>query len=116
MEIKINKKAIPNLLNLLGKALLENQDIKLIKTTNPDNKIIEFVELCIGDEKFLIDSYSNPIERESLQDISADIKPFTEEELEDFENIFNCPEFGFTDRYSCKNLCSFRKECKINLP
>lgn len=109
--IYLRKEAIPKLLGLLGSALASGDSEVILKEEDySGGKTI----VMFGKE--IIDEYGGeePIDITSLQGISAEgLQGYTEEELKDMDETFYCEMIeGETDKYTCKNLCSLRRECK----
>lgn len=109
--IYLRKEAIPKLLGLLGSALASGDSEFILKEDDyTGGKTI----VMFGKE--IIDEYGGeePIDITSLQGISAEgLQGYTEEELKDMDETFYCEMIeGETDKYTCKNLCSLRRECK----
>lgn len=108
--VYLRKEAIPKLLGLLGNALVSSDSEFILKEDNySGGKTI----VMFGKE--VIDEYGGeePIDITSLQGISAEgLQGYTEEELKDMDETFYCEMIeGETDRYTCRNLCSLRREC-----
>lgn len=109
--VYLRKEAIPGLLGLLGNALASGDSKFVLKEDNySGGKTI----VMFGKE--VIDEYGGeePIDITSLQGISAEgLQEYTEEELKEMDETFYCETIeGETDKYTCKNLCSLRHECK----
>lgn len=109
--VYLRKEAIPKLLGLLGNALASGDSEFVLKEDNySGGKTI----VMFGKE--VIDEYGEeePIDITSLQGISAEgLQGYTEEELHEMDETFYCGVIeGETDKYTCKNLCSLRRECK----
>lgn len=109
--VYLRKEAIPKLLGLLGNALASGDSEFVLKEDNySGGKTI----VMFGKE--VIDEYGEeePIDITSLQGISAEgLQGYTEEELQEMDETFYCEMIeGETDKYTCKNLCSLRREYK----
>ena len=109
--ITIRKEAIPKLLGLLGNALASGESEFTLKEDNYScgKTIVTF-------KGETIDEYGEeePLDITSLSGVTTDgLQEYTKEELSDMEETFYCKEIeGETDKYTCKNLCSLRRECK----
>ena len=109
--IRLRKESIPRLLGLLGNILVSgDSEVILSEDRDSDGRVV----LKLGDE--IIDDYfeEKPIDIKSLHNLSTEIlQGYTKEELQDMNEYFYCNELDDdTDRYTCKHLCSLRKECK----
>ena len=109
--IKLRKKSLPQLLGSLGNVLVGGDSEVILREDRDSNGR---VVLKLGDE--IIDDYyeEKPKDKISLHNLSTEIlKEYTKEELQEMNEYFYCNELeDDTDRYTCKHLCSLRKECK----
>ena len=102
--ITIDKKHIPDLLGILGKALSDGRDVIIEK------RVHESGEYIFVNDEFMGGTGEDPI---SLQDFTAGIQPYSEQEISEMEDEFFCTAINATiDRYSCKKgLCGYKNEC-----
>lgn len=108
-SIKISNHILSHLLQRIGEALGEGNDLIIHQSISPSTGNRTVYTEIPGSKKRVLEMEGNDLLNQNEGTMS-----FDEEEIKLMEEFKECPETGVTvDKYTCKYLCQDRKNCNL---